>query len=80
MQSLIPVRQPVVVAVVMVLPAATAVMATYGVIRMRLPLGLCLRVSLEPQHLPQQRLLQVQQRLQYRPQLRRKSLLRRLWL
>ena len=44
MQSLIPVRQPVGVAVVMVLPAATAVMAMCGVIRMRLQLGLCLRV------------------------------------
>ena len=73
MQSLIPVQQPVGVAVVMVLLAATAVMAMCGVIRMRLPLGLCLRVSLEPQHLPQQCLLQ-QQPLHHQPQHRRKSL------
>ena len=44
MQSLIPVRQPVGVAVVMVVPAATAVMAMVGVIPMRPRPGLCPRV------------------------------------
>ena len=73
MQSLIPVRQPVGVAVVMVLLAATAVMAMVGVIPMRLQHGLCLPVSLEPQHLPQQCLLQ-QQQLHHLSQLQLKSL------
>ncbi len=44
MQSLIPVPQPVGVAVVMVVPAATAGMAMVGVIPMLPRLELCLRV------------------------------------